>query len=248
MKKYTRSIQYIILIFITCVFSVTLAYGNSAEPPCFTIIVHSPPSDLSISLRLENNKQTNLVVLDKDQKAWEAYYRFFYHSGGFKNADLESATLVIQSSSKSFECSLPASTFSTYNNLLTLDLKHESITIGQSPLRIPLLVSLRVGLTLLIEGLIFFFFGYRQKASWIAFLVINLITQGGLNMLLSGPNLGYLWIFAFLLGEFIVLITEIIAFSLFVKESEKSKVIVYVIIANIMSLIIGGMLISYLPI
>lgn len=246
--KSNRSKLFILLIIIVTILSATLAYANSAELPGFTVIVYSPPSDLSIFLHLEDDNQTDLVILRKDQKAWETYYRFFYRMSTLRTKNLDNAVLSIQSDEKNFECALPASTFDTYNNMLTLDLKHETLTVGQPILRLPLLISLRVVSTLLIEGLIFFIFGYRQKASWIAFFVINLITQSGLNLLLAGPNTGYLWMFAFLFVEFIVLISELIAFTLFVNESEKSKVIVYVIVANLMSLIVGGTLISYLPI
>ena len=89
---------------------------------------------------------------------------------------------------KSFECLLPASTFDMYNNLLTLDFQQESIKIGQFPLRVPLLVSMRVILTLIIEGSVFFICCVERKE--LGCLAINLITQGGLNALLTGPNLG----------------------------------------------------------
>ena len=36
-------------------------------------------------------------------------------------------------------------------------------------------------MTLLIEGALFFAFGFRKKLSWVLFIIINLITQGLLN-------------------------------------------------------------------
>lgn len=191
---------------------------------------------------------TNAVQLQKEKKAWESYYRFFYGMVASANPSLEGATLIVQSSENNFECLLPESSFSQYNNLLTLNVENQSITEGQSPARLFLLISMRVILTLIIEGLIFFAFRYRNKMNWIAFIVINLITQGILNALLTGPNLGSYWIFGFVFYEIIIFIAEIIAFALILKGHKKSRAVVYALTANFASLILGGVLISYLPI
>lgn len=224
------------------------ALANSAEPPGLTIIVSFPPGDLSLSIRFADGSTTNAVQLQKEQKAWESYYRFFYGMVASTRPSLEGATLIVQSSENTFECLLPESSFSQYNNLLTLDVENQSITEGQSSARLFLLVSMRVILTLLIEGLIFFAFGYRNKVSWIAFVVINLITQGVLNALLTGPNLGSYWIFGFFLYEIIIFIVEITAFALILKEHKKGRAVHYALTANFASLFLGGVLISYLPI
>lgn len=241
------------LILVILIIALSIAYpagvfANSAEPPGLTVIVSNPPADLSLFIRFSDTQEAAPVLLSKERKGWEAHYRFFYHMIPLRNKNLEGAVLMVQSSEKSFQCALPTSTFKMYNNLLTLDFEQESLKIGQSPLRVPLLVSMRVVLTLIIEGMIFLLFGYRKKASWIAFLIINLITQGGLNALLTGPNLSPYWMIGFILGEIIVLITETIAFASLVKEFRKGKAVLYSISANTASLIAGGYLISYLPV
>ena len=109
-----------------------------------------------------------------------------------------------------------------YNNTFTLDLSNQTLSPGYAPFRSTLLVSLRVVLTLLLEGLVFFLFGFRQKKSWLIFLAVNLVTQGVLNIwldLISTPS-GYL-IFALILGEVIVFVVEMIAFPLLVKEKKR---------------------------
>ena len=187
-------------------------------------------------------------MLSKQQKAWESYYRFFYHMSPLGNDNLDGAVLIVKSNEKNFQCPLPAATFNTYNNLLTLDMETENLTIGQSPLRAPLLVAMRIILTLVIEGVIFFLFGYRKKTSWIAFFAINMVTQGALNAMLTGPSLGSYWIIGFAFGEIVVLAVELMAFIFFVKEFRKRRVAVYTVVANVASLIIGGLLIAYLPV
>lgn len=247
----SKADNYIVLVILILVLSIAYPAGvfaNSAEPPGFTVIVSNPPADLSLAIRLSDDQELDPILLSKERKGWEAHYRFFYHMSPLRNKNLEGAILVVQSSEKSFQCLVPASTFKMYNNLLTLDLEKESLKTGQSPLRVPLLVFMRVTLTLIIEGLIFLLFGYRKKASWIAFLIINLITQGGLNALLTGPNLAPYWVIGFIFGEIIILVTEAIAFASLVKEYKKGKAVLYTILANTASLIAGGFLISYLPV
>jgi len=107
---------------------------------------------------------------------------------------------------------------------------------------------MRVFLTLLIEGIIFLLFGFRKKRSWLVFTTVNLITQAGLNAMLTGPDLSNYWIFGYLFGEIVVLAVELTALLTFVKEFRKGRVALYVITANMASLIIGGMVITYLPV
>jgi hypothetical protein len=161
---------------------------------------------------------------------------------------LENAVLVVESSEQSFQISLPTETFKTYNNLLTLNIDAETLIIGQSPLRVPILIAMRVVLTLFIEGIVFYLFGYRKKRSWLIFFAINLITQGGLNAMITGPGIGSYWMIGFIFVEIVILIVEMILFISLVKEHKKSRAAIYTIIANLASLVLGGILISYLPV
>lgn len=238
---------FIIILMITCILAPT-AHANSAEPPGLTVIASFPPDDLTLSIRFADGSLVNAVPLEKETKVWEAYYRFFYWMTEGTRPSLEGAMLVVQSSEKTFECPLPASAFGLYNNLITLDFANESVAAGQSPVRSFLLISMRVILTLLIEGLIFYALGYRSKASWITFIAVNLLTQGALNMALSGPNLGSYWILAFAFYEMIIFIAEAVAFALILKEQKKGRAIAHALTANLASLILGGLLISQLPI
>lgn len=248
MKKRNRIIVLSITIMLLSILFIPAAYANSAEPPGFTVIVSNPPEDLSLYLQLPDKSQTKAIVLSKEQKAWETYYRFFYHMSPLGNDNLDGAMLIVQSREKNFECLLPAATFNTYNNLLTLNIKTESLRIGQSPLRVPVLVAMRVALTLFIEGVVFFLFGYREKPSWLVFFTINIITQSGLNAMLTGPGIGSYWIIGFIFGEIIVLAVEMAAFIGLVKEFTKSRAALYTVVANVASLILGGLLITYFPV
>jgi hypothetical protein len=78
----------------------------------------------------------------------------------------------------------------------------------------------------------------------VAFFVINLITQGLLNTVLS---VGYL-LLSLILLEILIVIVEIPAFFIALKEGKWWKRLLYVVSANLLSLLQGGILLSYLPI
>ena len=156
--------------------------------------------------------------------------------------------MVVNYRNESFQCELPWDSFKTYNNIVTLDIAEQATISGQPVWRIPILVAMRVILALLIEGLIFFLFGFRNKKSWIAFFIINLITQGTLNALLTGPQIGSYWMLAFIAIEVIVFAVEMILFACVLKEYSKRRAVLYAFVANAASLLLGRALISYLPI
>lgn len=238
----------ILIVNLLCFCYYSTAFANAAQPPGFTIIVLNSPDKISLSLKKSNHTVTYLRVEEGERKGWEKYYRLYYNHSSAQVKDLKDAVLVVQSNKKSFQCALPDETFRNYSNILTLDLEAETLTMGQAPLRVPVLVAMRVFLTLLIEGIIFLLFGFRQKRSWLVFTTVNLITQAGLNAMLTGPDLSNYWIFGYLFGEIVVLAVELTAFLTFVKEFRKGRVALYVITANMASLIIGGMVITYLPV
>jgi len=259
-KTYKAAVALLIVLvaFLITFTFVPAAYANSAEPPTLTAVVSFPPDDLELSIRFADGSTSHAFKLQKEQKAWETYFRFFRwmteQPETFPDTFLEEgplltgAVLVVQSSEVNFETPLPESVLGQYNTLLTLDLASQSLTEGQSAARVPLLVSMRVILTLLVEGLIFLAFGYRTLRSWITFVAVNLVTQGALNLLFIGPDMGSYMILGLVFVEFFVLLVEMLVFVLLLKEHKKSRAVVYALVANIASLILGGVLLSFLPV
>lgn len=219
----------------------TIASANSAEPPSLIIIVNNPPDDLSIAL-LSNHDEPEASVR---KVAWEGYYVFY-------KRDMQTSDqyrFKVTTNEESFECVLDTP-LKSYNNVATLDLSNRELTLGKYPFRSVLLVSLRLILTLLIEGFVFWLFGFRNKRNWAIFFVINLITQGVLNAWLNSmgsPLQSYL-IFALIVGEFFVFIAEMIAFPILIEEHKKSTILAYAFLANFISLIAGGYIITVLPV
>ncbi len=241
MSNLHKFSNFLILLILLIGLNISVTFANSMEPPSLLILVNNPTDDISIVM-VSNDHQPEAQF---KRTAWEGYYIFYS-----KDRQTDGKyTFRVTTQDKTFECNFDK-TLRRYNEILYLDLSKETLTYGTYPFRSALLVSLRVILTLLIEAIIFWLFKFREKRSWIVFLFINLLTQGVLNLWmndLSNVLNGYL-IFALVYGEVFVFVAEAIGFSLLIREKRKWHVIKYVIVANLVSLIAGGYLISVLPV
>lgn len=230
----------VFLVIFISIFVPLISHGNSAEPPSILIIVPNAPNDLEIGVEDEGT----YTKARKIDKTFEKHYTFYVRELP-KTSEYKFA---ISGSDIYFEISLDKPRQS-YSNIYTLNLESQTLTLGKSLSRSIFLVSLRIIFTLIIEGLVFWLFGFRSKGSWMAFLIINLITQGLLNIWINSfsPIIGYLFI-ALIFAEIIIVISETIAFAMFTKERSKATTIAYVFVANILSFIVGGYIISILSI
>jgi hypothetical protein len=214
--------------------------ANSAEPPAIVVVVNKAPADLVI----EAEAGDKLIPASVKKTAWETYYVIYYY--GLENA--MPAALKISSGEDSYTVELGTLT-KTYDNIFTLDAASRTLTEGTLPFRSAALVALRVALTLLIEGALFYVFGFRKKSSWVVFLIVNLITQGFLNWSLSSFGLlsSYRGLVLFVL-EVLVLAVEIPALTFGLREYKKGRRALFALAANILSFIAGGFMITLLPV
>ncbi len=240
-KKYLTLILSIIMIIMSSV----VAFANSAEPPVLTIIINSPPEDIKLSVQSSSGES---FLLEPTIVSWEYTYHLFSYDLERANMNLSDLIINVESSSINNNAPLPMDAFNQYNGRMTLDIETMTFTDSTTLLREVLLISLRLSLTLIIEGAIFYIFLYRNKKSWITFLIINLITQGGLNILLSMTISSYAWILLLFFAEFIIVIAELVLFYIFLKEHGKVRPFFYVITANFLSLVAGIYTLALLPI
>lgn len=229
-----RKIVLLIVVLLT-LSSITVVFANAAEPPSIIVAVPNAPEDLEISLEIDGETIEPVT----SSKLFERRYSFYAHnlkSTGDYALNVNDTTITIDTR------------LDTYNNLFYYDLEDQTLTAGKSLLRTIIFTTLRILLTIAIEALIFYLFGFRDRQSWIIFIVINLITQGGLNIWLNSfsPVTGYI-IFALIIGEFFVFIVEEIAMMKLIKEQRKLVTFIYVFIANFSSLYLGGYLLQYIP-
>ncbi|NLK73409.1 MAG: hypothetical protein GX285_10385 [Clostridiales bacterium] len=236
-----KTFPLVISLLLIFSFITINANANSAEPPALIVIVKNAPNDVSVFIVSENTVEEGKLK----KTAWETYYAFYYRSIGNKNQ----ITLQVSGNDKTFYQIVPEDYFIGYNNIITIDFRAQTIIKGKLLSRSIFLVTLRVSFTIIIEGVIFLLFGFRQKKSWIAFLILNLITQGLLNIFLNGasPFMSYL-ILNLIFMELLVFIAEMICILLFIKEHGVIRRILYVLTANFISLIVGGYMITLLPV
>ncbi len=242
MKKLT-----IVMLVLVMALSMTMPVSaNSAEPPGMTIISTNLPEDAVITLVLPDSDEIEYWRYRRIDIAWESQYKLWFR---LTDVQWENVYIHVASGEKSFTCLLPEAAKNRYNSILTLDYAAQTLVFGQNPWRQPLLTALRMSLTLLVEGAIFFAFGFRMKESWIVFLLLNLLTQGWLNIVINSYAFtnGY-WILVLYLIEFVIFLGEALAVFVFVKEHKRWKRIVYSVSANGASLAVGMVLISNLPI
>jgi hypothetical protein len=214
--------------------NTSICYANAPPPPSIFIIVPHAPKDLILSI--------GSVEANRKDKAFESYYGFFFDV----NRPIDD-NLQITTGNSTYQIKLPP--LNSYSSTFTLDLGNKKLTPGTPSFRPYEFASITIILTLLIEGIIFYLYGYRKKSSWITFLVTNLITQGFLYIWLNKtvyPSFHSYVTLDLIFGEFGVLIIEIIVFLIFVRERPRLMTFSYVILANLASLIAGGFLINAL--
>ena len=224
------------------------AVANSAEPPGMTVIILDPPDDLNITLIVNHEGVLTVFPMQREQRLWETYYRYYYSGSSFTTETLEQGSLSVTSEGKQIELPLDGFIKQTYRNVITFDLKQGKLILGSSWTRDVLLVVLRLGLTLFLEGIIFWIFGFRGKRNWMIFFIINSITQVALNLMIHGPELGSYALMFYLLAEAAILLVEVIAFLFLLQKTSKWRTIAYAVTANLLSLVLGGYLLLWLPI
>lgn len=248
-RVFRRLLAALVLVFLLA----PMAAANSAEPPCLTVVVTGAPSDLSLTLEFTGYSLSNgtpaVFEPDLELRAWERVYRFW--GGWFSLPDeaMEHAQLRLSAGDDSFTCPIPSSALGGYNRLLSVQYNTRTLQSDAALVwRAPLLVAMRVVLTLALEGLVLYLAGYRQRRSWIIFLVVNLITQGLLNLAVQGPNSMYTAYLVLMFGEPLVFLLEMIIFALALRERSHLRAAATSLLANLLSLAAGGAMLLYLPI
>lgn len=237
MKK--RILLFCLMILMLSIHGLALA--NAAEPPGLTVIVNDPPESLTLTLKFGSGESAALVP---EHRFWEGQYRFFYGSiPGSKQ--LKDAILTVEWQHGTAEFPIPQE-YLGYDNQVTLDLKNTELIQGQKPWRAPLLTAMRIILTLIIEGAVFFAFGYRTKQSLKLVFLTNLISQTVLNILFIGAD-GY-WMLMYILVEIAVFTLESLIYKDWLIEHGEERAVLYSLTANAASLILGGWMISCLPV
>ena len=241
MKKWLAAAAAVLL----CLLPVT-ALANSGEPPSLTVMVLGAPEGLELWLEVEDEGGQWREELYRWDWHWERYYHGYGHDG---KGQPKSARLVAKGPGVDMAVPVPLEMLRGFRPLITLRLPGGQLSAGQPFWRTPLLVLLRMGLTFLIEGGIFYCCRYRERRSWLVFLITNLATQGWLNFQLVNCDL-YFYAGKYLLmmlGEPLIFIVEMLAFAFLIKEQRRAANVGTAFLCNLFSLGLGLVVINALP-
>lgn len=224
--------------------------ANAAQPPCLTVLVLDAPDDLEITLTYSDGTVTEAKRLRSDRRGWETYFRLdSIYPLDYSKEILETAALSAVCSDYTVTCTLPADAQREYNNLVILDPETQTVKSGTYPGRYAVIVTMRVLTTLVLEGIVFFLFGLRERRSWGMFVLINLLTQAFLNFAFAGADYEtYMLMYLYAAVEVVVFLVEMSAFTVAVREQSRKRMVVYALTANAVSLFAGGLLLSYMPV
>ena len=240
-RRFIELFLVILIAFLTIPGRVS---ANSAQPPSLIILVDNIDDGIDLDLILEDGEKIRAL---RENRAWEKIYRLYWKYD-MTTEELSGARLVFsKEGSPVYALDYPEGTAKVYSQKWQLDFATKELTLEDPASRQIVLIAMRVIATLIIEGAIFFLFRYKEKRSWISFLVVNLVTQGALNIILSGRTEGYIF-FGLLFMEIIILTVEPIALSLLIREKKGHVTVIYAIFANLVSLFLGAFLLTRLPI
>lgn len=237
-RELGRCLALLTLFLCTLPLSV-LAYVP--QPVELVIILQQAPPDVAVSLITE----AGAVPLSGSRVASEVYFVFHY-------ADIDTnseLTLRIAGGGSTYEQILGSDIMPGSEGIITLDFAARTAMSGKPVSRSIVLVSRRLLAILVVRGLLSFMFGFRQRRSWLVFLVLTLLTQGWIHLSLDSrlPLVNYL--ITPLIGMGLVaLVAELAGVLLFLKEHRRSRRLAFVLVANIISIVLGGYLISVLPV
>lgn len=243
-NKKILIVLFLFLIVLNTAFQIEIS-ANAAEPPSLVIITKT--SD-DVEIYLVNGESNQEILFRKLNKKIEDYHILYNKDLNSNLNDLENAKIKIKTDTEEFYIENEV-VLNKYNSVYRLDKINKTLVEGKGLKRSIVLIASRITITIIIEMIIFYMFGFREKRSYYIFLLVNLITQFFLNYNINNmlPTTSYMML-NIIFMEIIILITELITLNLLIKEKSKVRISLFVIVANLLSYIVGGYIIINLPI
>ncbi len=101
--------------------------------------------------------------------------------------------------------------------------------------------ALRLFATLAVELLIALLFGYKSKKELLIIFIVNIITQGLLNIFLTAGEISmgaWVWMLIMPIGEIVVMILEMIIYWFTLKSHKKGRAALYALCANFVTFLL----------
>ena len=255
MNKTARFLILLPAVLLTLAVSVFAAMPRYFAP-ILTVLTYHAPSDLTVTIRIQSDEGPIPIRLNAERRAWEWQHRLYRADAGqikswFGNSkDLKDAELVFEGRGETKTIVIPDEmlTVRGTEDYVTMDWRTGRLTSGIPRSRAPLIYCLWVGAALLIEGVVFWLYGYRYRKSWIAFLLINLVTQGAQHALTAGLNLTPYLRMLYICSIPVLVVVEMVAFVLIVDELSRDKAISFAVVSNLACQAVLAVLAYVLPV
>lgn len=227
---------------------------HAGEPPSLIVLVNHAPEDLILEAQGSQGSYEAYVR----HRAWESSYTISHYN----LEEIEAQSLVIRYGGQRFELPIDLKAWqskdayyafqdqhTSHDVIYTLDLEAQTLRPGKLPWRAPLLIGVKLALIIVLEALLFLAFGFRNKRSWLIFLLLNLCTEGLFFFYLSTYSPIQYPSFVPAILRLIVTVIEITVLTVTLKEHKGSwRAPLFAVAANLATYLVGTLLLSNLPI
>jgi len=256
MKRIKRLAAILLLVLIVLATPDTAhALRDTIQPPVITVLVNGAPRDLELTVLIKNEGRIVPARMEKERRGWESCYRIYRENvfdvkAWYGNAhDLEDAVIVAASGGVKKEIPLLREGLSKgRDDYFTLNWKTGALSVGIPSWRAPVLAVMRILGGILIEAVVFYLYGFREKKTWLLLIAVNIVTLGIWSWIVSGwlnalrQNLVWL-----ILAEVLMFLAELFVVLTFVDEKDRNHTVSCFTVANGASLVAEILAISYLP-
>ena len=256
-RRWLTALLIVLLLFPLSGQALAAAPGAFYHPPALTILVMNAPKDLTLTVTMEKNGEAVEAVTEPERRLWETRFRLYreavWRIGSWygNRYDFAGAVLTADSGEDSFTVAISSEQLKAGepDDVLTLDLKARTLTVGAPAWRGPLLFFLRLALGILAEAAVMWLYGFRSRRSWAVLLLVTLLSKGLLSWLvrdwLNVIPVIYAIYFAVVL---VVSLAEIIAYIVFIEEDTRDRTTGFAARAAILSGAVCFLGVSFLPI
>ncbi len=243
-----------LLALLLAVPETAFAIRTEIQPPAITVLVNGAPRDLTLTLHIMKNGADIPVPLFYQRVCWETCYRFYRDEvweirAWFGNlSDLKDAVITASSGGVDKTIPLPEEGLSSIDDRFTLNWGKGTITAGLPVWRAPLLAAMRIAAGLAIEGLFFWFYGYRNRRTWLVLCAVNLVSLGFWSWFVRDwINARDLTLILLIVLGMVFYVAELIAFILLVNEYDRNRTVTCAARANLVSFLAEIAMLLFLP-
>lgn len=257
-RKHLPALLLVFVLAITFSDSVSAVGSSTYHAPALTVVAPFAPADLKMTVTIFKNTYADHrvipVKMEARRKGWEMQYflrreMVYGVRTWYGNAyDLKDATLTLEYNGES-------RTFPISDEFLSERSADDRIRINWrtgrmsalSPLRTPLLLLMWSAIAIAVEAVVLWFYGYRDKQSWKALIIVNLITQSAHHLLITGTDVDADLIRMYGISMPLLFLVEMIAFLFSIEEHDHNRTVSFAVTANVASQAVMIPLMSVLP-